>query len=107
MKKKDIYNAELAQGKTYQEIADMYGISRQAVYQSVNWKSGKGLRKRWPRLLLWIDQNNVSQKELAQMAGVSCPTLSDWLHGLHEPKKPNIDALLKVTGLTYEELFAE
>lgn len=107
MKKKDIYNAEREDGKTYQEIADEYGVTRQAIQRSLSAKSSQGLRKRWPRLLLWMEQNNITNQKIAAAVGVCNQTVGDWLYGIHEPKKPNIDALLKVTGLTYEELFAE
>jgi transcriptional regulator with XRE-family HTH domain len=51
-------------------------------------------------------ENGVSVKELAEDIGVSQSALYCWLQGAYKPSKKYIDELLKLTGRTYEELFA-
>ena len=107
MRKRDIYNAERAQGKTYQEIADMFGVTRQTVHRCVNYISHERPGDRWPRLRLWMEQNGINNKELAKLVGVSSSTMSEWRRGIHEPSTTGKRKLLLVTGLSAEELFAE
>lgn len=107
MRKCEIYDAERAQGKTYQEIGDMYGVTRQAVHNSVSRRSGRVLRKRWPGLLLWMEQNNMTNMKMAKEIGVSNQTFGDWLQGIHDPKMVYINRIIQITQLTYEELFCE
>jgi hypothetical protein len=64
VRKRDIYNAERAQGKTYQEIADMFGVTRQTVHRCVNYISHERPGDRWPRLLLWMEQNGINNTRI-------------------------------------------
>lgn len=106
MLKREIYAAEYATGKTLREIAGEYGVSWQAVHQGVV-RSNVQRPSKWvyPGLVLWMRENGVSVKELAEDIGVSQNTLYFWLQGAYEPRKSAIDELLKLTGRTYEELF--
>jgi predicted DNA-binding protein YlxM (UPF0122 family) len=107
MLKREIYAAEYATGKTLREIAEEYGVSWQAVHQGVV-RSNVQRPSKWvyPGLVLWMRENGFSVKELAEDIGVSQSALYCWLQGAYKPSKKYIDELLKLTGRTYEELFA-
>ena len=115
MNKKELYKAARDAGETYDAIAKRFGVSRQAVWSNLNVK-----RKPWqditlaeciyPNLRGWMNDNRVSVPELAKRVtgdrdnGAS---VRRWIAGYTNPNKKNIDKLLSVTGLTYEEMFAE
>lgn len=108
VRKCDLYEAENAAGKTYRQIAEEYGVSFQAVQQSVTReRKERFCRCIWEGLACWMEENDVSVKELAEKIGASYSSLRDWMIGKHDPSKRYIDALLKLTGWSYEDLFCE
>lgn len=110
LRKKDIYMAERATGKTYREIADAYGVSWQAVHDACNSKCDATKRPRtclWPHLADWMEDNEVGVTELAEKTGACRNTMYGWFSGKNNPNKVWIDKVLEVTGLSYEYLFAD
>ena len=108
MRKRDLYIAEYATGKTYREIAAEYGVSFQAVHQAVTRPTPKTCACCvWPELVCWMEENDMTVAALAENLGVHWHTLYGWMTGKNEPRKSNIDALLKLTGWSYEDLFRE
>ena len=116
MNKKELYKAARDAGETYDAIAKRFGVSRQAVWSNLNVK-----RKPWqditlaeciyPNLRGWMNDNRVSVPELAKRVtgdrDGGARSVRKWIAGYMNPNKKNIDKLLSVTGLTYEEMFAE
>jgi transcriptional regulator with XRE-family HTH domain len=112
----DLYSAEREKGLTYKQIAEKYGVSCQAVHSACA-KSAPHLFKPYnerqvvyPFLRRWMNDNKVSRRELVRRmghiaAGRSNMNMAGWLRGETYPNKQNIDLLLQVSGLTYEELF--
>jgi predicted transcriptional regulator len=96
-------------GLTYESIGEILGISRQAVHQAAN--AGNGFRistvdkVKYIGLRKWMTDNGVSVAELERRCGTS--RLHHSLIRDVEPRKKTIDAILRVTGLTYEECFKE
>lgn len=108
LRKKDIYMAELATGKTYREIAEAYGVSWQAVHFACTSNVTKRPRTcLWPHLADWMEDNEVGVVELAEKTETSRQTMYAWFSGKSNPHKVWIDKVLEVTGLSYEYLFAE
>lgn len=107
----EICHALREKGLTYEEIGDIFGISKQAVHEALN-KPRDGFRETTVRrvkyvgLRNWMLNNRVSLAELERRCGDSC-RMRRSLVGPYEPSKRNIDAILKITGLTYEECFKE
>lgn len=56
-------------------------------------------------LRAWMGANKVSGRELARLMGRSYETIRVKLRGQTEWTLPEIEQLLEVTGLTFEELF--
>ena len=101
------------QGMPCAEISKQLGITRQAVSYAIKYvsQSRNNIHKatiqkiRYPNLAQWLLDNNVSIAGLARLANVS--HLYSSLCGETEPKKSTIDAILSITGMTYEECFYE
>lgn len=114
----DLYIADRNAGLTYREIAKKHGVSHQAVAQACG-KYAPQLFKRYtekevvyPNLRNWLNENKVSRRELARRMGATevleaSGRISRWFRGMGFPQKESIDKILKVTGLTYEELWEE
>ena len=116
MKKCEIYRQERDKGLSYNEIAEKYKVSKQAVAQAcgrhqparftpVNEKNCPyvGLRE-------WINSNKVTLKELTRRLDieafpVNTARVRNFISGTKNPRKPFIDKLISVTGLSYERLF--
>lgn len=114
--KADLYIAEREKGMTYQQIADKYGISRQAVAECCGKHSPghfKGFSKEsciYPNLRRWLNENKVNRAEFLRRLGLvygtnSSDRLTRYFRGIGYPPKQTIDKMLEVTGLTYEELW--
>lgn len=56
-------------------------------------------------LRAWMGANRVSGRKLAELMGRSYETIRVKLAGKTEWTLPEIEKLLEVTGLTFEELF--
>ena len=105
------------QGYTYDQIARISGVSKARVFSLV----GKGnpiyiraLTEKeciYPALRQWMTANQISRMELTRQMqnGVAVPyfstRLSRILRGEQEPRKTEIDKLLSITQMTYEQLF--
>ena len=50
---------------------------------------------------------SIAQRMGLSSSGVNCDALRKCMIGQYQPKKPYIDKLLAITGMTYEKLFAE
>lgn len=116
MKKYELYRAEREQGLTYREIAEKYGVSRQNVAQACGKQQTNWFRPYsdsdvvYPNLRRWLNENRVSRMEMLRRLGHGygasySPRLKEWLAGSDRISKHSIDNLMRVTGLTYEELF--
>lgn len=101
------------QGMSCAEISKLLGVTKQAVSYAIKHgsKSKHNVHKatlekvRYSNLRQWMLENDVSIARLARLANVS--HLYSSLCGETEPKKSTIDAILSVTGMTYEECFKE
>ena len=115
------YEEKLAlreQGLAHQQIADILGVSRQAVAQTLG-REGKGhfriIKKDsciYKGLRDWMNSNRVTRQEFVRRMGfVTAPSthekFGDAMRGEVDLRKEWIDRILLVTGLTYEECFKE
>ena len=114
--KTDLYRAEYANGLTVREIATKYGVSYQRVHQAVG-KHGPGHFREnraciYPNLRKWINVNKITVAELLRRRDLvsherNHSRVTNILLGRAEAKKNEIDKLIKITGMSYEELFQE
>lgn len=97
------------QGLTYEQIGDVLGITKQAVHQAS--MATDGVREKliqeipYVGLRNWMLDNRISFRVLSDMCGRSLNNKS--LRGEVGINKKSIDAILRITGLTYEECFKE
>jgi transcriptional regulator with XRE-family HTH domain len=118
MTKGEIYRMERDKGLKYREIAEKYGVSKQMVaffcgkYQPTRFTPYDEKRCRYVNLRNWLNKEKLTQAELIRRLGyeVLKPTRNRiWniLSGRLELRKSEIDKFIALTGLTYEQLFAE
>ena len=107
------YEALRKKGHTYREIAEICGVSYQRVHNALR---GPGVSKKresflsrivYPGIADYLRKTGYSCPELAEMVYMTNPTLYTTLMGRRDPSKSDIDAILKVVGGTYEEVFRE
>lgn len=114
-KRGEMYVALHDKGMSYTEIGDIFGVSKQAVQQAIAYYNKTPylppvaeelIRKvKYEGLSNWMLANCVTFAELERRCGgvrLRKPLLFEF-----DPSKKNIDAILRVTGLTYEECFKE
>lgn len=118
MTKTEQYIALREAGHTFQEIADMYGCSRQNVAAFVS-KQNKTIFRGITReqvvfdgLRDWMNKNKVSVRELYRQmhggknaVGNSAEHFSKKLRRKHDFRMGDIDTIIAITGLNYETLF--
>ena len=98
-------------GMTYEKIGEMFGLSKQTVHQRLTREPGDyfhegSVRKvKYIGLRDWMLNNRITMSKFEQLCGMT--KMAKTLHGVCEPRKTTIDAILSVTGLTYEECFKE
>ena len=105
-------------GMTYQAIADSMGISKAYVGQLLACTTDRRNYHIWnpdtfayPAIANWANENQLTKQDIAEMIGYSCNSGSAYriMRALeHETiTKRQIDALMDVTGMSYEELFSK
>ena len=111
-----VYARERANGKTVNEIARDHGVTHQAVSDGLKRIKAQRFRgwddKRciYKNLRQWLNDNQFGLSELVIMmgfaqSGTNTGRLRSWLKGECYPSKKNIDRLLLISGLTYEQLW--
>ena len=105
-------------GMSYKQIAEKFGLSYQRVQQILGGSKEnlfRGFTKErciYSGLRKWLNDNKVSICELTRrLYGNNCSGNINRTRGMIKGKpeltKTYIDKLLKITGLTYEELVGE
>lgn len=103
-------------GMTYQEIADSMGVSKAYVavlldktVKTSNFRIWPIELSPYPVLTQWMNDNQMTRQELAEKLGYSPSTSSCYIitkiMKTDKFTKKEIDKLLELTGMTYEELF--
>lgn len=109
-KRSEIIRKLHAEGLTYEKIGEIFGISKQAVHETSksygdHFHEHSVQKVKYVGLRQWMLKNRVSISKLEKLCGISKVHKS--LVGDCNPGKRTIDAILSVTGLTYEECFKE
>lgn len=100
------------QGMTLGQLGVKYGVTRERIRQIMkayeDRRNGIAVRLRgikYPAIRHWMIVKGHTFNAMADECGVSMPTLKNGLMGHTDIKKNVIDAILEVTGMTYEEAF--
>ena len=111
--KVEMYRMRL-EGKSYQAIADRFGVSRQYVHQlfGQKYKSEpyRNVNVQYTGLRKWMNESNYSVAKLARESGCtdhSYGTITSYLQGSPRMDIDSIRKILRFTGLTFEEAFGE
>ena len=110
---KDKINFMREQGKSYQYIADKFGVSRQRIHQILNCPYNR--KNKTATLCIYkglsevIYNRKISVSKLSEATGINTDrvTLGHKLKGESDFKISEIKKILKFTGMTFEECFAE
>lgn len=118
--RRKIYIALLEKGFSYKEIAQQCGVSKQAVYQSIERYERKSKPQHEKTYIKGIENqviymgiadylldHDMSVSGFANKCGISPACMLKLMSGQTDLKKKQIDAIIKVTRLPYEKLFAE
>ena len=111
-----IYREERKKGRTYQDIADGYGVSRQMVAQACSPFETLRFRVVKPEDCVYVNIRNflnkkrMSRKTLVYALGLEPCTnnyysINAVLRGQSDPRKSLIDKLMILTGFSYQQLF--
>lgn len=100
-------------GMSYQEIADRFGVSRQAI--NALFRDGKRADQKPKNTHLikyigikkYLEKNRISIGKFSKMCRVDNTTMWRNITGQTDMLKRNIDKILLVTGMTYEQAFKE
>lgn len=110
--KQQEFQALRNEGFTYQEIGEMCGVSKQRVQFVLTkyvYKKPVQLLDRivYPRVREFMLDEGLTATAMSKKSGIGYRELYTSLIGERELRKRDIDALLAVTKLPYEELFRE
>ena len=108
----ELYN----EGKTYEEIGNKFGITKQRVYSYLGKRKDCLFRTIKPEQCIykgirnWMNENRISFSELPRLIyGHSNPNqrlqVKERLNGSVNFRKDFIDQVLRLTNLTYEVAF--
>lgn len=103
------------QGLKHREIAEKLGVSNQYV-STVCAKCDPAHFRYvddsciYPNLRNWMNENKITRREFLRRMGLMPYTgnyerFTSYLRGDNYPRKPYIDKMLAVTGMTYETMF--
>jgi len=59
------------------------------------------------RLKFFLEQNSMTQKELADHLGVTAAAVSNWCNGIKTPRMSTIDSMCKLFGCNREDFYKE
>lgn len=100
-------------GATIQEIADKFGVSFKYIQQlfpgTIKYIPTYSNYSNYiyPNIVDYIKRNGISITYLSKKCGISIQAMRLFLIGKSNGSKKNIDKILEVTGMKYEEAFAK
>lgn len=102
----------LVDGATYTEVAEKFGVSRQRVNQIFGSVFGESVWEKdkyakYPAISNFMREERISLNKLSERTLRTPSTVGNYLSGKTDIPKSFIDEILKITGMTYEEAFAD
>lgn len=59
------------------------------------------------RLKYYLEQNDMTQKELAEKIGVTPAAVSNWCNGIKSPRMDAVDAMCRLFGCRREDFYKD
>lgn len=106
---KDMFSMRI-DGYTLKEIGEKYGISRERVRQLLSNAAGgrnRIIRKNYvySNIENWMYENDINQEDIAKECGCCQNNVSAILTGKYKPSFDFVSAVLRMSGMTFEEAF--
>lgn len=93
-------------GYTYKQIASEIGVSFQAAQQAMQLPKKSSYRSCvYPAIAYWMQDTQCGYVDIAAKTGLSINRIYNALTGSTDPSKKVIDAVCRLTHMTYEEAF--
>lgn len=99
------------EGATLQEIADVYGCSRENIRQQLG-RAARMFRENrkydeviFPNIRRYMLKNKVSKYRLSEIAGVKYNSLCGWIQGKYGIPLNGARAIAAAIGMTVDEAF--
>lgn len=98
------------EGKSFQEIANQFGVSRQNIHRILNGVCERTPRRSldtvvFPEIRNYMSENRLSFNSFSNLLGISVGAVINGLCGKNDITKNFIDRVLDTTGMTYEQAF--
>lgn len=108
-KQKKVAYTMIIDGFSIHEIADATRASEKEIKKEFEFVLPKVSRKpgAYPNLERWMKENGFTQKMVADVIGMTACNFNRTCRGKQDIAKRNIDKILELTGMTYEECFAK
>jgi len=114
-KQKKIAYAMIVDGFSIHEIAEAIRTSEKEIRKEFRFALPKEPEKLrtprkpsvYPNLARWMKETKTTHGMMAEKLGCHQTWVSAWMRGKGDPKKRDIDLVLELTGMTYEECFAK
>lgn len=98
------------EGHTLREIADQFGVTCHAVRRYIPERLNKyeicSKSCIYPNIANWMVENKHTYSSFSDLIGMSYGGFRNSMQGKSSPTKITIDAILKLTGMPYEEAFS-
>lgn len=106
------------EGKTQKEIAELTGYSVSRVSMLTNEHDSLNFRRHstkgciYTGLRRWLNENQISMWQLVEKMGYTYSSgtaarIRDAMSGRRDMRKSEIDAFMRLSGKSYDELFGE
>lgn len=96
-------------GFTFQEIGEHLGVPKMAVQQMLQRAvaSNGTVYRKWvyPNIRDWVMEQGLSLSQISQICGLSANSVSSYMTGKLDPPFSFIKAVLKASGMSFEEAF--
>lgn len=97
------------EGATWSEISRKYNISKQAVCRALSPQRNTAAARScvYPAISRWMQSEGVGYTDIARKTGISYSRIFSALTGAVDVSTKIINAIIGLTGLTYEAAFMD
>ena len=98
------------EGKTFREIGEAFGVSKQRVEQilaKVLYKRGKRGHCVFPKVADWMDEHDHTIVSFAKLLDMKYYTVLSYVRGRYRPSLEFVSTVVKKCGLSWEDVICK